>query len=56
MPARADFSAELILVCNSLDAGGIECVTTLANEWSRRGLYGLDPKVRAQPSPSPAHH
>jgi hypothetical protein len=59
MPTRADFSAELILVCNSLDAGGIErVVATLANEWSRRWrkvcvitlhdrrrFYELDPGV-----------
>ena len=38
MPGRVDFSADLILICNSLDAGGIErVVTTLANEWTRRG-------------------
>jgi glycosyltransferase involved in cell wall biosynthesis len=59
MSRRLDFSAELILVCNSLDAGGIErVVSTLANEWSRRGrkvsvitlydrrqFYKLDPAV-----------
>jgi glycosyltransferase involved in cell wall biosynthesis len=59
MSRRLDFTAELILVCNSLDAGGIErVVSTLANEWSRRGrkvsvitlhdrrrLYKLDPAV-----------
>lgn len=59
MPRRVDFSAELIFVCNSLDAGGIErVVSTLANEWSRRGrsvavitlhdrrrFYKLDPAV-----------
>lgn len=38
MSRRVDFSAELIFICNSLDAGGIErVVSTLANEWSRRG-------------------
>lgn len=38
MHGRVDFSSEIILVCNSLDAGGIErVVSTLANEWSRRG-------------------
>ena len=60
MPRRVDFTADLILVCNSLDAGGIErVVSTLANEWSRRGrrvcvitqydrqrFYSLDPEVR----------
>jgi glycosyltransferase involved in cell wall biosynthesis len=59
MPKRVDFSADLILVCNSLDAGGIErVVSTLANEWSRRGrkvcvvtmhdrrrFFALDPAV-----------
>lgn len=59
MQGSADFSAELILVCDSLDAGGIErVVSTLANEWSRRGrkvsvvtlhdnrrFYTLDPAV-----------
>lgn len=59
MPKRADFSAELILICNSLASGGIErVVSTLANEWTRRGrricvvtmhdrhrFYELDPKV-----------
>ena len=59
MQGPAEFSAELILVCNSLDAGGIErVVSTLANEWSRRGrkvsvvtlhdrhrFYELDPAV-----------
>jgi GalNAc-alpha-(1->4)-GalNAc-alpha-(1->3)-diNAcBac-PP-undecaprenol alpha-1,4-N-acetyl-D-galactosaminyltransferase len=59
MRARTDFKAELILVCNSLDAGGIErVVATLANEWARRGrrvcvitlhdrrrFYRLDPSV-----------
>jgi GalNAc-alpha-(1->4)-GalNAc-alpha-(1->3)-diNAcBac-PP-undecaprenol alpha-1,4-N-acetyl-D-galactosaminyltransferase len=53
------FSAELILICNSLDAGGIErVVSTLANEWSRQGrkicvvtlhdlrrFYALDPAI-----------
>ncbi len=59
MQGPTDFSAELILVCDSLDAGGIErVVSTLANEWSRRGrkvsvvtlhdnrrFYTLDPAV-----------
>jgi len=59
MPVRVDFSADLILICNSLDAGGIErVVSTLANEWSRRGrricvitlhnrrkFYDLDPTI-----------
>ena len=59
MPRRVDFSAELIFICNSLDAGGIErVVSTLANEWSRLGrkvsvitlhdrrrFYKLDPAV-----------
>src|SRR5215207_6975848 len=59
MPGRSDFSADLILICNSLDAGGIErVVSTLANEWSRRGrkvcvvtmhdrcrFYALEPAI-----------
>lgn len=59
MPDPVDFQAEVVLVCNSLDAGGIErVVSTLANEWSRRGrkiavvtlhdrrrFYALDPLV-----------
>jgi glycosyltransferase involved in cell wall biosynthesis len=59
MSREVDFYADLILVCNSLDAGGIErVVSTLANEWSRRGrkvsvvtlhdrkrFYTLDPEV-----------
>jgi GalNAc-alpha-(1->4)-GalNAc-alpha-(1->3)-diNAcBac-PP-undecaprenol alpha-1,4-N-acetyl-D-galactosaminyltransferase len=59
MRARTNFAAELILVCNSLDAGGIErVVATLANEWARRGrrvcvvtmhdrrrFFALDPAV-----------
>ena len=36
--ARPEFSADLIFVCDSLGPGGIQrVVTTLANEWSRRG-------------------
>src|SRR5215213_709593 len=59
MPSRAEFSAELTLICNSLASGGIErVVSTLANEWARRGrrvcvvtmhdrrrFYELDPAV-----------
>ncbi len=59
MPRQANFSAEIILVCNSLDAGGIErVVSTLANEWTQRGrkvcvitmhdrrrFFALDPSV-----------
>lgn len=59
MSGRVDFFADLVLVCNSLDAGGIErVVSTLANEWSRRGrqvcvitlhdrrrFYELDPAI-----------
>jgi GalNAc-alpha-(1->4)-GalNAc-alpha-(1->3)-diNAcBac-PP-undecaprenol alpha-1,4-N-acetyl-D-galactosaminyltransferase len=59
MPRHTDFSANIILVCNSLDAGGIErVVSTLANEWSRCGrkvsvitlhdrrrFFALDPSV-----------
>lgn len=59
MQRRADFSAELILICNSLASGGIErVVSTLANEWARRGrkirvvtmhdrrrFYELDPAI-----------
>ncbi|HYH84278.1 MAG TPA: glycosyltransferase, partial [Pyrinomonadaceae bacterium] len=59
MSGRVDYSADLVLVCNSLDAGGIErVVSTLANEWSRRGrrvsvvmqydrqrFYALDPSI-----------
>jgi glycosyltransferase involved in cell wall biosynthesis len=59
MPRQANFSAEIILVCNSLDAGGIErVVSTLANEWTQRGrkvcvitmhdrrrFFALDPAV-----------
>lgn len=59
MSRHVDFSADLILVCNSLDAGGIErVVSTLANEWTRRGrkvsvitihdrrrFFALDPAV-----------
>jgi glycosyltransferase involved in cell wall biosynthesis len=59
MDRHVVFSADLILVCNSLDAGGIErVVSTLANEWSRRGrrvcvitlhdrrrFYELDPAI-----------
>lgn len=59
MPKHVDFTADIILICNSLDAGGIErVVSTLANEWSRRGrkvsvvtlhdrrrFFALDPSV-----------
>jgi glycosyltransferase involved in cell wall biosynthesis len=59
MPGGVDFQAELILICNSLDAGGIErVVSLLANEWSSRGrkvcvitmhdrrrFYKLDPAI-----------
>ncbi len=59
MSPQTNFSADVILVCNSLDAGGIErVVSTLANEWSRRGrkvsvvmlhdrrrFFALDPSV-----------
>ena len=59
MPGRVDFSAEVILICNSLEAGGIErVVSMLANEWSRCGrkvcvvtmhdrrrFFALDPGV-----------
>jgi hypothetical protein len=38
MREKTDFSAELILICNSLASGGIErVVSTLANELVRRG-------------------
>lgn len=59
MSKHVDFAADLVLICNSLDAGGIErVVSTLSNEWSRRGrkvcvitlhdrrrFYNLDPSV-----------
>ncbi|HWN09241.1 MAG TPA: glycosyltransferase [Pyrinomonadaceae bacterium] len=59
MLRQTNFSADLILVCNSLDAGGIErVVSTLANSWAgggrkicvitlhdRRRFYALDPAI-----------
>jgi glycosyltransferase involved in cell wall biosynthesis len=59
MSEREQIFADIILICNSLEAGGIErVVTTLANEWSRCGrkvcvitqydrhrFYELDPAV-----------
>src|ERR1043165_965972 len=59
MPCRVDFTADLILVCHSLEVGGSErVVSTLANERGRRGrkgcvvtmhdrrrFYALDPAV-----------
>ena len=60
MPSRNNFAADLILICNSLDAGGIErVVMTLANTWAQAGrricvitlhdkrrFYSLDPAVK----------
>ncbi len=60
MSSQTNFSADVILVCNSLDAGGIErVVSTLANAWSGRGrkisvvtlhdrrrFFALDPLVQ----------
>jgi glycosyltransferase involved in cell wall biosynthesis len=61
MQGRVDFSADLILVCNSLDAGGIErVVSTLANTWSRQGrkvcVVTLHDRRRFYALDSAVHH
>jgi glycosyltransferase involved in cell wall biosynthesis len=61
IPRRVDFCAEVILVSNSLDAGGIErVVSTLANEWSRKGrkvsVITLHDKRRFYQLDATVHH